>query len=132
MRQGHIEARPKVGNARLRLLVPRLRRIQRLLNRRKLTAQRSNLLVENIDLRGGTGGDIALGIEGLLAFGKAAVHSGRIIRTRIQQSLKMLFFLDIFVERGADTGQIVLGVIFQHPFQRQELRQFINLLVEPA
>ncbi len=49
LRQGDIEARAEIGDARLIFLVLALLRRQRLLDRRQLVAQGGDLLVEKID-----------------------------------------------------------------------------------
>src|SRR6266849_4491330 len=135
--QRYIEPLAQVGDAGLRLLVALFRRVEGLLDRRQLAAQRRDLLIEDFDLGQRPRTDAFLGVESagervdpVLRFRDDALYRVRIGAGALGGRLEAVAF-------ALDTGKVrtqpsdlLLHVDFAGLFQRQQVGELGDLRVE--
>src|SRR5258707_11398653 len=124
--QRYIEPLAEVGDAGLGLLVAFFRRVERLLDRRQLAAQRRDLLIEDFDLGQRPRTDVFLGVEStseradpVLRFCDDALYRVRIGAGAFDARLEAVAFALDAREVRTQAGDLLLHVDFAGLFQRQ-------------
>src|SRR5580704_5702711 len=129
--QSDVQALAEIGNLDLRLLVLLRRGVERVLQGRKLAAQRRDLLVEHLDLRQGAPRDLLFSVE------RAAQRRYLALGVEVSAAGFVEAFVTVALvlrreQIRVELGELVFGARFAGFLQRQELGELRDLRIETA
>ncbi len=130
LRQRDIEAAAEIGDLDLRRGILGFRSLQRGFDRGNLRPQRRNLLVEQLDLRGGAGIGLPLLVQFTGETADTGVGAGIVAGASVEQCLQPRPFILRRGKGGLQARQGVLHILLVALFHGQKFGQFGNLAVE--